>query len=491
MINIFQYLFIIYIVFIAVLLISGFIVFKNKSMNTYKSKLRYYEEYHRNNSIIVKIANAIPMLYCIGILVAFVAYIDSLAFKDLGGIYNIIIGFEGGFITFVALIISAIIFAETLTDKGFYLIFTRKEALSRCGINKCYKNAFICCVISIVSTALFAVNFNTIIGWIVLAMYQISVVFALIYGIKAVFIVANVSFDDGKNELKMLNNLYEVFWQKCEIHLKDNIDKSDINYNLSYLVYAYRKSYDKINKKCRISDLRYITVDNKERWRKYSVRRIRIIGFILFLISIFCCLNINNLNILSTINQKGIVINIVAFLIGLVATTKSFSHLLGYRGLLADLVFGKRGFLIKYYNNKFKVVSDISVFNTKNIKYINSIKNIMAFYHIVLKNVNDKRIIEKSYLDFIDYLREFDNNNFDKGQRALYYMPIILSGYYYYIKFNTVPTVIKELLKCVDLSKEDKTKFHNSVIGFIIRTQINTPGNAYGAIEKGYWKALF
>lgn len=254
---------------------------------------------------------------------------------------------------------------------------------------------------------------------------------------------------NSKMEKKILNNLYMEWWYKNPKRVYGKWNEDGIEENISYLSDQYMKN----GKKVHILNVKFDTNLNK-RDKNFKIMKRRsslAAGFLtfMFLFIVMACCYINLLE-----KEKIVYYVAMSVLTGLACV------LLGIYTSLGDAFiqfgYGRSGYHIKakgWKREKTKFATDVSFrINDRYIKYIQSAKNLIAYFNISLQN--DKKV--KAVFRAVKREQE-KNQDID--------MILLIMDYLYFKKK-------KKHIACLDIKSisAEKISFARAIVRDIERT---------------------
>lgn len=469
-----------------------------------KNELYYaYREPDKMN-VFLKIYNS-----SIFVLVFYVVlvYFDYHQFDYFENIIGHVEGLETIVLAFTAMVITVIIFSNSLSPKQYYLTITKEEILKRHHIPTCYYWIASLTFASIISYWGLKHETDSLIMSLFLAAFQIAIIFVILIDFYVLISIGKISFGNQKFEMKSLHYLYRIFWNnnsiKCTTKSKDTI-----NVNLAYLLKKY------INLKvikCGNNGRYKITFQEgeklkKEQYKDYVSMCCRM-GIVLAISSIIIgvfCYEIKVFCIVAIVLYAIIIITII------MPKARQIK-----KEFFVTYVLGKDGFLID--NDKKECYISLfpwcfSMLHSKEKKYIQYVKNIMALYCIITQCFEESMYteIKESIIAMIDFLRESKEEKITVND-SIYYLPVFVSSYYFYINCCKerhsidFPKEVSKLFEELKLEPEDRADYKEMLSSFIYDAELFR-GNKWISKtslqeniqdyyknyidETGYWKIL-
>ncbi|MGN6713177.1 hypothetical protein [Anaerocolumna jejuensis] len=366
------------------------------------------------------------------------------AFFD--GLLKVIIEFEGIFISFTALTITSLIFVITLTPKKYYLFFSNNDVFKKYHLGKFFAGICLTCLVTvIVSLLLLSTSLQENQGFLLMGIYFTMVILNLILDCFALIIIWYIVFNDSKFELKMLRKLNSIFDKNSKLFPIQTTDEYALYQNISFLLYDYQ-----------------ILVRNKKFKSIFNIKK-----------ASFCSINGNKimhkkanskfLCFFIALSFLSLLFSIISrrtpyFIIGNIVASVIFSLIIFYirnkesiAKYIMNFVYPSSGYFFTLENKESeKFVGCYAMWKKNNFdKYILSCKNIMAFYCNICDTANSRiieqkgdsvniSIIEELFKESLFALDENVKEN-EKYKDFIVKLPIILSSYFYYIKFNKIP----------------------------------------------------
>lgn len=388
---------------------------------------------------------------------------------------KVIIEFEGIFISFTALTITAVIFVITLTPKKYYLFFSKNDIFKKYHLGKLFVGICLTCFVTvIVSMLLLSVSLKKDLGLVLMGVYFTMVLLNMILDCFALIIIWHIGFNDSKFELKMLRRLNNIFNDNRKLFSIQTTDEFALYQNLSFLLYDYQllvrnKKFKTIYNYEKVS---FRSIDEDEIMLKKANHRFLIFFVVLAFISLIC-------SIISKCTYK--------FIIGNVAVSVIYSLMIfclwnknSIAKFIMKFVYPSSGYFFAMEKNENEKFVGCSAMWRKNIfdKYILSCKNIMAFYCNICDAANSNSteqkgetiniyIIQELYKESLLALDE-DVKESEKWKDFIIKLPIILSSYFYYIKFKNVPACVGEFIDKKDFTQKEIDCVRKLVYSFII-----------------------
>ncbi|MCM1497184.1 MAG: hypothetical protein NC124_01835 [Clostridium sp.] len=208
-----------------------------KSIWVYKNELFY--AYDKNINWIIKV-----YLGIVGIVICFLFYLLISLFilnnwmyfegylKNVGEIESILLAFTG-------IVVTVIIFSNSLAPKQYYLTITRTEILKMCHIPVAYFGIVFCVFFSIVSFyVLKNESTRTVVASYAFTFFLMDVLVLSLINLYVLWIIGNITFSNVKQEMKPVEKLYKIFWDNNGLNCTEQTRQA-IYVNLSYLLKKY------------------------------------------------------------------------------------------------------------------------------------------------------------------------------------------------------------------------------------------------------------
>lgn len=305
------------------------------------------------------------------------------------------------------------------------------------------------------------------------------------------FVLSGFLLDKGKTEKKMAERLHEQFWSQCNIKLLNAFDEC-VEEIFLYLTKAYINSTKK-NKK-RISCMQYIEdIDERDEYNQKTIT---------VFIKILCILSIVNALV---DNVQIAVIGMILLIVG------SLQRMKLVKLRLATFVYGSSGYVVKIDENYLIPTVGYCPRTVKSIKkQILATKNLMGLFHILSKSISvetDRKMFEKNLLLLMNNLNCHSKDK-EGWEKAIFYLPLITSAFYYYVFINEdetlFPVELIKLFETFNLSKNESKRYKrivNSLIIDMVRynptprdeqtcNNVKDAATYYSKyiVENGYWR---
>lgn len=268
-------------------------------------------------------------------------------------------------------------------------------------------------------------------------------------------------FFEGKDELKLLSQLYRRFWipriDTLNFKEKKNWSQEAVEINVQYLIDQYT-DVCRHKKIVQISNIEYVTTMDiyKEKWyRKARDKFIRMMYVLLIISSII------DIWICKEYSYWFISLDII---IAVITIAISYLKIETVQSVIMFIFLDDWGYYISLSDKREKFVNDVAViFYSSYKKYLMRMNSLNAFFHIWIEDIKkdkDKDEIKFIYLRFIKCLQEVREKN------MVIYLPAFTIGYFLYEKNINVDEIKKLYKKFVlDENKQDvfKKMMHSQV----------------------------
>lgn len=437
-----------------------------KSIRLYKNELFY--AYNKNENMLAKVYfEFIGIVFCIlfYLLISYLILKNWTYFegylKNLGEIESILLAFTG-------IVVTVIIFSNSLAPKKYYLTITRSEILKMCHIPEVYFGIVFLIFFSIVSFYILkSEGTSPKVNPFVFTFFLIDAWILVLINLYILWIIGNITFSNIKHEMKPIEKLYKIFWDNNTLSCTKKTRQA-VYVNLSYLLKKY------INlpfiKKSQLDEYKIIFQEGKNLEKECYKSYLYLFYFGGIIATIFFIIGF-----LINRNIKWLFFNIFILLLVIVWLTLPQVKETN-KEYLITFWLSKEGFLVirdnkKYYISDFQGFPLYNLYR-KDVMYIRYVNNIMALYCIVTQCFQKEQtdIIKQSIIDMISFLKDSKDEGI-KINNYIYYLPVFVSSFYYYINccetIDQFPKEVMELFDSLNLTSDEKNDYKEMLSSFL------------------------
>lgn len=370
-------------------------------------------------------------------------------------------------VAITAMTITVIIFVKSLTQKEYYLFFTKDDVLRKNKVGHMFYWLFGTCLLSAVATFISILirskDKNSNLNALVITFYVSVSILNLFVNLIALIIVAKIAFSTRKFELKMLRTLHKYFEDNRQKKIiKNHLDTIASEQNISFLIYEFVKLVRKrkINKIIQIQEAEFIDFKTSKGILLSAKKKFKVFFIVMFLISY----------LIAILSDKEIYQNyfywvgqLVTMIIVIFLERRNI-----YDKYVANFMYSFQGYELTILKKKIYVNSYPILRKKIYMNYIEKCKNIVAFYVMLCEMENNdsktdneqkQKELEKLFKESIDEVN--NTNEIGNNKNILLVLPFVISGYFFHLKYKIVPLRILDYFKKQNLKDSDKKILKN------------------------------